>query len=44
MGGLLATLRERHGSVEGYLVDQAGVSPAVLEELRAQLVEVAGGV
>lgn len=44
MGGLLATLRERHGSVEGYLVDQAGVSPAVLDELRAQLVEAPGGV
>lgn len=40
MASLLAKLRERHGSVEGYLVAEAGVSPAVLEELRIQLVEV----
>ncbi|MET0729324.1 MAG: tyrosine-protein phosphatase [Acidimicrobiales bacterium] len=36
---LLATLRERHGSVGGYLVDAAGVSDEVLPELRSRLTE-----
>jgi protein-tyrosine phosphatase len=40
MATLLATLRERHGSVEGYLQDEAGVAPEVFTELRARLVEV----
>jgi protein-tyrosine phosphatase len=43
MASLLAKLRGRHGSVEGYLVTEAGVSPGLLEELRIQLVEVGDG-
>jgi protein-tyrosine phosphatase len=43
MAALLAILRERHGSVEGYLGDEAGVTPDVLTELRARLVEVPVG-
>ncbi len=43
MASLLVMLRRRYGSVEGYLVGEAGVSPAVLVQLRAQLVEVNDG-
>jgi len=39
MAGLLATLRERHGSVEGYLRAEAGVADEVITELRARLVD-----
>lgn len=42
MSTFLATLRERYGSVEDYLVGEAGVAPGVLTELRAHLVEVPG--
>ena len=43
LAALLATLRERHGSVEGYLQDEAGVAPEVFEQLRARLLEVRNG-
>jgi protein-tyrosine phosphatase len=43
MASLLATLQERHGSVEGYLTAEAGVSPEVLDTLRTRLVEVGNG-
>jgi protein-tyrosine phosphatase len=43
MASLLTALRERYGTVEGYLVAEAGVSPAVLDELRIRLVEVGDG-
>jgi protein-tyrosine phosphatase len=43
MATLLATLRERYGSVEGYLMKEAGVPPEVFTELRARLVEVPDG-
>jgi protein-tyrosine phosphatase len=39
MATLLATLRERHGGVETFLEDEAGVDPQVFTELRARLVE-----
>ncbi len=42
MATVLATLRERHGSVEAYLHDAAGVDLAVFAELRARLVRPAG--
>lgn len=38
MAALLATLRGRYGTVEGYLVERAGVTTGVLAELRARLV------
>lgn len=34
----LARLRERHGSVEGYLVGHGGMNPAVLDQLRTRLI------
>jgi protein-tyrosine phosphatase len=34
----LAGLRERHGSVEGYLVEHGRMNPAVLDQLRARLI------
>jgi protein-tyrosine phosphatase len=40
LASLLATLRERHGSIERYLQDEAGVAPEVFDALRARLVEV----
>lgn len=43
IAALLATLRARHGSVEGYLEEEAGVAPEVFSELRARLVEVRSG-
>ena len=43
MGGLLATLRQRHGSVRAYLVDEGGVSDAIFPELQDRLVEVPHG-
>ena len=43
MATLLATLRERHTSVEGFLVDEAGVAPEVFSELRVRLVEQTSG-
>ena len=39
MATLLATLRERYGSIEGYLRVEARVAPEVCTELRARLVE-----
>lgn len=39
MATLLATLRERWGTVDAYLVKQAGLAPGTLSELRALLVE-----
>jgi hypothetical protein len=36
MHAFLDILRERHGSIEGYLTD-AGVEAAVLDTLRARL-------
>ena len=39
MAGALAWLREEHGSVERYLLDRAGLSPRVLDDLRKHLVE-----
>jgi protein-tyrosine phosphatase len=39
MAAALADLRERYGSVEGYLAEQAGVTTAVLATLRAELVQ-----
>jgi len=39
MAALLATLHDRYGSVERYLVDRADVAPEVLDELRARLVQ-----
>jgi protein-tyrosine phosphatase len=39
LDALLARLRARHGSIEGYLADAAGVDDAVIAALRAQLVE-----
>ncbi len=39
MAALLATLRERYGTVEGYLMERAGVTPRVLAGLRERLVE-----
>ncbi len=38
MEGLLAALREGHGSVEQYLVEAANVTPEALDRLRATLV------
>jgi protein-tyrosine phosphatase len=38
MRSLLTTLRERHGSVAGYLMHEAGVTPGVLRALRSHLV------
>ncbi len=43
MASLLTRLRAEYGSVEAYLVGEAGVSPAVLAELRDRLVEVSNG-
>jgi protein-tyrosine phosphatase len=43
MATVLATLRERHGSVEAYLHDEAGVDHQVFAELRAGLVTSAAG-
>ena len=40
LASLLATLRERHGSIERYLEREAGVAPEVFDALRARLVEV----
>lgn len=37
MATVLATIRERHGSIDAYLVEQAGVSPGALTELRDRL-------
>ena len=37
----LAGLRERHGSVERYLVEHGGMSPAVLQQLRDVGIELA---
>lgn len=34
----LADLRERYGSIERYLLDQAGVTPATLDDLRHHLI------
>jgi protein-tyrosine phosphatase len=42
MATLLTTLRERHGGVEAYLEDEAGVAREVFTELRARLVQPAG--
>jgi len=39
MAAVLATLKERHGTIENYLLREAGVSPDVLAELRARLVQ-----
>jgi protein-tyrosine phosphatase len=39
MATVLASVRERHGSIEGYLVGHAGVSTDVLAALRTRLVE-----
>jgi hypothetical protein len=39
MATLLATLRERHGTIEGYLVERAGVTQATLTVLRTRLVQ-----
>jgi protein-tyrosine phosphatase len=39
MATLLATLRERHGTIEGYLLEQAGVTHQTLSVLRARLVQ-----
>ena len=36
MQAFLDTLRERHGSIAGYLSD-AGLEPAVLDQLRSRL-------
>jgi protein-tyrosine phosphatase len=36
----ITRLREEHGSIEGYLVDAAGVSPAELATIRERLTEV----
>ena len=38
MADTLAALREQHGSIEGYLVDKAGVRPATITALRTRLV------
>jgi protein-tyrosine phosphatase len=38
MQAFLDVLRERHGSIDGYLTD-AGVEPAVIDTLRARLLE-----
>ena len=43
LAALLATLRARYRSVEGYLEEEAGVAPEVFTHLRARLVEVADG-
>ena len=42
MATVLAGLRERHGSLEAYLHDEAGVDHEVFAELRAALVQPAG--
>jgi protein-tyrosine phosphatase len=39
LASALTTLRRRHGSIERYLVDEAGVDPAVFDVLRARLLE-----
>jgi protein-tyrosine phosphatase len=39
MAATLAGLRERHGTVEGYLTGPAGVAPATLAALRDRLLE-----
>jgi len=39
MAMLLARQREQHGSIEGFLVNEAGMAPRVFTELRARLVE-----
>jgi protein-tyrosine phosphatase len=39
MAAMLADLRARHGSVEGYLMGPAGVAAATIAALRDQLVE-----
>jgi protein-tyrosine phosphatase len=43
MATLLATLRERYGSAESYLREEAGAAPEVFSALRAQLVEAPHG-
>jgi protein-tyrosine phosphatase len=43
MASLLITLRERYGSVEAYLQEEAGVAPEVFTDLRSRLVEAAAG-
>ena len=42
MAAVLATVAERHGSVEAYLHDEAGVDHEVFAELRARLVHPPG--
>ena len=39
LAAALGHIGERHGSVEGYLVERAGVAPSALEALRRHLVE-----
>jgi protein-tyrosine phosphatase len=39
MAGTMALLRDRWGSVEGYLTEQAGVAPETFDSLRAVLLE-----
>ena len=39
MAGVLAMLRERHGSVGDYLIQEAGMSPGTLDGLRERLIE-----
>jgi hypothetical protein len=34
----LALIRERYGSVEGYVIDHLGLSPASVEQIRKNLV------
>ena len=39
LAAALATVHERHGTVEGYLTEQAGVAPATLDALRHLLLD-----
>jgi hypothetical protein len=38
MMGTLALIRERYGSVESYVVDHLGMSPASVEQIRRNLI------
>jgi hypothetical protein len=39
MASLLATIEERHGGVERFLIDAGGMDPDVVVELRRLLVQ-----
>ena len=39
MATALTSMRERHGSIETYLLEEAAVTPAVIATLRARLID-----